>query len=84
MNLSKNKTVIYKEYPDEWFPGKTPFYPINDHKNKLIFQKYQNEMNSLSNVSFGGRLGDYQYYDMHQVIGAALHFTSEFLNKQRS
>jgi UDP-galactopyranose mutase len=83
MNLSANKTVIYKEYPDEWAPGKMQFYPIVDHKNKLLFKQYQNEMLQLSNVSFGGRLGDFQYYDMHQVIGAALHFTSEFLNQVR-
>jgi UDP-galactopyranose mutase len=83
MNLTKNKTIIYREYPDNWIPGKTPFYPINDEKNKLIFKKYQNEMEHLPNVSFGGRLGDFQYYDMHQVIGAALHFTSEFLSKRK-
>ena len=68
----QDKTVITKEYPNEWQPGDEPYYPINDEKNNHIFKKYKQLADKESNVIFGGRLANYQYYDMHQVIGAAL------------
>lgn len=66
-----SKTVITKEYPDAYDHSKTPFYPIVDDVNKEIYQKYVAEATS-PNVIFGGRLGTYKYYDMHQIIGQAL------------
>jgi UDP-galactopyranose mutase len=66
-------TIITEEHPIEWRKGIEPYYPINDEKNHKIFKKYQ-ELASLTapNVIFGGRLAEYRYYDMHQVVGSAL------------
>ncbi|HDX9587159.1 TPA: UDP-galactopyranose mutase [Bacillus pseudomycoides] len=69
---SQEKTVITKEYPSEWKHGHEPYYPINDKKNTEIYQKYKELADKEENVIFGGRLATYKYYDMHQVIGAAL------------
>ncbi|MEE8670874.1 MAG: UDP-galactopyranose mutase [Heyndrickxia coagulans] len=66
------KTVITREYPKNWKIGDEPYYPVNDEKNNINFKKYQELGKKLPNVVFGGRLGTYKYYDMHQVIGAAL------------
>ena len=66
-------TLITKEYPEEWRRGLTPYYPINDEKNTKAFAQYKEKAQSLKNVLFGGRLAEYRYYDMHQVIGAAIH-----------
>lgn len=69
----QKNTIITKEYPDTWDTSKIPYYPINDGKNNNIYKKYKEQSNSLENVIFGGRLAEYRYYDMHQVIAAALH-----------
>jgi UDP-galactopyranose mutase len=66
------KTVITKEYPAEWHKGDEPYYPMNDLKNNQTYQKYQALADKMPNAIFGGRLGMYKYYDMHQVIAAAL------------
>ena len=66
------KTVITKEYPLEWSAEKEPYYPINDAKNTAVFKKYQELADAENNVIFGGRLAEYRYYDMHQIIGSAL------------
>ncbi|SDY10650.1 UDP-galactopyranose mutase [Evansella caseinilytica] len=66
------KTVITEEYPKEWKPGDEPYYPINDAKNNEIYKKYKQLADQEADVIFGGRLATYKYYDMHQVIGAAL------------
>lgn len=66
------KTVITREYPLSFEEGKEPFYPINDEKNQRLAQRYKELAKAKSNVIFGGRLGTYRYYDMHQVIGEAL------------
>jgi UDP-galactopyranose mutase len=66
-------TIITKEYPDVWSRSKIPYYPINDGKNNAIYKVYKERADKLTNVIFGGRLAEYRYYDMHQVIGAALH-----------
>lgn len=66
------KTVITKEYPQEWTSEKEPYYPINDEKNTAKFKKYEELADSENNVIFGGRLAEYRYYDMHQIIGSAL------------
>lgn len=66
------KTVITKEYPMEWSKGMEPYYPINDTTNTKIFKQYKQLADNESNVIFGGRLAEYVYYDMHQVIASAL------------
>ncbi|WP_078577962.1 UDP-galactopyranose mutase [Salipaludibacillus agaradhaerens] len=69
---TQEETVITKEFPSEWQPGDEPYYPINDNKNNEIFKKYKALADNESRVIFGGRLANYKYFDMHQVIGAAL------------
>lgn len=64
-------TVITKEYPQAWDSTKEKFYPINDEKNNQMYQHYKERIDS-SRYIFGGRLADYKYYDMHQVVGSAL------------
>lgn len=66
------KTVISKEYPTEWKPGMEPYYPINDEKNQLRYAAYRELARTKPDILFGGRLGQYQYYDMDKVIRAAL------------
>lgn len=66
------KTVISREYSSEWKPGDEPYYPVNDEKNGALYQKYKELADKEENVIFGGRLGEYKYYDMDQIIAAAL------------
>lgn len=65
-------TVITREYPSEWRPGDEPYYPVNDERNTILYEKYRQEAEKLPNIIFGGRLGQYKYYDMDKVIDAAL------------
>jgi UDP-galactopyranose mutase len=65
-------TIVTKEYPDIWNKTKIPYYPINNEVNNSTYEKYKNLTNFEKNVIFGGRLSEYKYYDMHQVIGSAL------------
>jgi UDP-galactopyranose mutase len=65
-------TVVTKEYPEEWNLQKEPYYPINDTKNTATFKQYQQLSEKEQDVIFGGRLAEYRYYDMHQIIGSAL------------
>ena len=67
-----DKTVISREYSSEWKPGDEPYYPVNDEKNSALLARYQELAEKESRVIFGGRLGSYKYYDMDQVIAAAL------------
>ena len=66
------KTVVSREYPVEWEPGMEPYYPVNDEKNQRLYERYRELAEKENNVIFGGRLGSYKYYDMDQVIRAAL------------
>ena len=66
------KTVISREYSSEWKPGDEPYYPVNDEKNATLLQQYQAMVAEEEHVIFGGRLGQYRYYDMDQVIAEAL------------
>ena len=66
------KTVISREYSSEWKPGDEPYYPVNDEKNGALYEKYKTLAGTEENVIFGGRLGEYKYYDMDAVIAAAL------------
>lgn len=65
-------TVITREYPSEWEKGSEPYYPINDDKNGSLYEKYRKLEEKETNVIFGGRLGQYRYYDMDKVIESAL------------
>ena len=66
------KTVITKEYSQEWKPGMEPYYPVNDEKNGARYVQYKVEADKLDNVEFHGRLAEYKYYDMHQIVEQAL------------
>ena len=70
-----SKTVISKEYSSEWKEGSEPYYPVNDEKNNSLYLKYKKLADQDNNVIFGGRLAEYRYYDMHQIVTKALsHF----------
>ena len=66
------KTVISREYSSEWKPGDEPYYPVNDEKNSRLYAEYRAMAEAEPGVVFGGRLGEYKYYDMDQVIAVAL------------
>ena len=66
------KTVISREYSSEWKRGDEPYYPVNDEKNTKLYEKYKELSESEERVIFGGRLGEYRYYDMDAVIASAL------------
>ena len=68
----QDKTVISREYSSEWNVGMEPYYPVNDEKNNQLYQEYKKLADQEKDVIFGGRLGDYKYYDMDKVIAAAL------------
>ena len=73
------KTVITREYPATWKKGDEPYYPMNDEKNNALYAKYKALADAQSKVMFGGRLGMYKYFDMHQVIEEALKLCDEVL-----
>lgn len=76
--VETNFTLISKEYPVKWEKGEEPYYPVNDEKNNLLYQKYLDLAKGEKNVYFGGRLGLYKYLDMDQTVERALNF-SRFL-----
>lgn len=67
-----DKTVITREYPATWSRGEEPYYPMNDEKNNALYARYRELADQEEHVIFGGRLGMYRYYDMHQVVKEAL------------
>ena len=73
------KTVISREYSSEWKPGDEPYYPVNDERNGALYLKYKALAEQERNVIFGGRLGEYRYYDMDQVIASALKKAKELI-----
>ena len=73
------KTVISREYSSEWQLGDEPYYPVNDEKNSKLYEQYKLLASSETNVIFGGRLGEYKYYDMDAVIAAALSLSKTVL-----
>ena len=73
------KTVISKEFSSEWKPGDEPYYPVNDEKNGKLYEQYKCLAETENKVIFGGRLGEYKYYDMDQVIAAALNMAEKEL-----
>ena len=70
-------TIITKEYPAEWKKGDEPYYPVNNERNNTLFEEYRKLADKEKNVLFGGRLGQYRYYDMDKVIEAALLMVAE-------
>ena len=75
------KTVISREYSDTWNREKEPYYPINNDKNNELYAKYKELADKDEKVIFGGRLGQYKYYDMHKVIEEALKCVRDELNE---
>lgn len=73
------KTIITREYPVPWKKGDEPYYPVNDEKNTVLYQRYQQESQEEGRVIFTGRLGKYQYYDMDQVIAGSLKLAEKIL-----
>ena len=74
------KTVISREYSSEWKPGDEPYYPVNNERNSDLYKKYKELADKEDKVVFGGRLGEYKYYDMDQVIASALNCAKKELN----
>ncbi len=68
----QEKTVVTREYPAAWKKGDEPYYPVNDEKNTLLYERYRELAEKEKRVIFGGRLGQYKYYDMDDVVEAAL------------
>ena len=69
---TQEKTIITREYPQDWNENLEPYYPVNDEVNNSIYNEYKKKADGLENVIFGGRLAEYKYYDMHQIVGSAL------------
>lgn len=78
-NSKSDVTWITTEYPKDYEKGDVPYYPVNDDKNNSMYEKYK-ELSKESNIIFGGRLSEYKYYDMHQIIGSALSKVKKELN----
>ena len=74
------KTVISREFSSEWKPGDEPYYPVNDEKNGALYNKYKELAEKETNIVFGGRLGEYKYYDMDAVIESALYMCEKELS----
>ena len=74
------KTVISREYPDEWKKGEEPYYPVNNDKNNSCYEKYKALAQNEKKVIFGGRLGEYKYYDMDKVIESALNMAERVIS----
>ena len=78
-NTEASKTIITREYPKTWQKGDEPYYPVNNDRNNELYAKYEALSKNASNVHFGGRLGQYRYYDMDKVIAAALDYCDSVL-----
>ena len=76
----QEKTVISREYSSEWTIGDEPYYPINNDKNNSLYEEYKALAEKTPNVIFGGRLGQYKYYDMDKVIISALESVQKEFN----
>ena len=78
---TQEKTVVTKEYSANWKKGDEPYYPINDKRNNEIYNKYKELADNENNIIFGGRLAEYKYYDMHNVVERALSVVDEEFGK---
>jgi UDP-galactopyranose mutase len=74
------KTIISREYSSEWRPGDEPYYPVNDEKNGGLYEEYRRLADLECKVIFGGRLGEYKYYDMDAVVASALEMSKNELS----
>ena len=74
-------TIITREYSSAWKPGDEPYYPVNDAKNQALYEKYRELAERENGVIFGGRLGEYKYYDMDKVIARALDVAAKCAEK---
>lgn len=79
--LSAPSTIVCREYPKTWEPGDEPYYAVNTTDSNELLEKYQAEASRIPNLTIGGRLGEYRYYDMDQSIGRALETARRFLQK---
>ena len=77
------KTIISREYSSEWKPGDEPYYPVNDAKNGALYTQYKKLAEGEKNLIFGGRLGEYKYYDMDAVVASALGMSKKELDRGR-
>ena len=77
------KTVVSREYSSEWKPGVEPYYPVNDEKNNALYGKYKVLADGEEKTIFGGRLGEYRYYDMDAVILRALGLAKSEIEGER-
>ena len=75
---TQEKTVISKEFPQEWEQGIEPYYPVNDDRNNFLYRKYLAKARNETNTFFGGRLAEFKYYNMDEVILSALTLAREF------
>ena len=83
-NIESESTWVTWEFPTEYVANETePYYPVNDKENTKIYKKYKKLADKEKNVIFGGRLAEYKYYDMHQVIESALDFTKTIIDDNR-
>ena len=74
-----SKTIVTREYPDQWIQGKEPYYTMNDERNTNLYAKYKELADKDNKVIFGGRLGQYKYFDMDKVILEALNLVKKEL-----
>lgn len=81
---TQSQTVISREYSAEWQPGDEPYYPINDEKNTKLYKEYAALAEKEPQIIFGGRLGEYRYYDMDTVIAAAFHKLNKVFEKNKN
>ena len=81
-NIESDSTWVTWEFPTEYVVDKTePYYPVNDAENNSIYLKYKEKADKLNDVIFGGRLAEYKYYDMHQIIESALNKIKIIINE---
>lgn len=80
--FASNQTIICREYPADWKQGDIPYYPVNADATTATLEKYQAEAAKCPNVVFGGRLGEYKYYDMDKIIARALDQVHAWLDAQ--
>ena len=76
-------TYVTKEYPADWKPGEEAYYPVNNDKNQALYEKYAELAKGETNVIFGGRLAEYKYYDMDDVIDSALQCVNKVLGDMK-
>jgi UDP-galactopyranose mutase len=77
-NVDSDVTIVTKEYPSEYFRGAEPYYPVDTIQNRIRYTQYKAAADAVDGLHLGGRLAEYKYYDMHQVIASALAFCKKW------